>query len=141
MVDLIPTIKGEIAADVESNFRKRIAERLGTQKGNISKALEQAILLWLQSTAEDDIARFERYQKLKELQQEFSEKFLILNPESFEVVGKGEDLVSATQMALSKHSTLEKYQVVKKNQILVPHRVQLPWRLRLKSYVPSTEDT
>ncbi|MFZ0557580.1 MAG: ribbon-helix-helix domain-containing protein [Nitrososphaeraceae archaeon] len=38
-----------VSDDIEKRFRRAIAEYKGMKKGNISKAFEEAIELWLQA--------------------------------------------------------------------------------------------
>jgi hypothetical protein len=39
----------DISKKDESDFRKEIGERLGNKKGNLTKATEAAIQMWIQS--------------------------------------------------------------------------------------------
>jgi len=39
---------------LEEKFRRTIFERKGMKKGNISKAIEEAIELWIQETTKED---------------------------------------------------------------------------------------
>ena len=36
-----------LSDDIEEKFRQAVAQKLGMRKGNISKALEEAITLWI----------------------------------------------------------------------------------------------
>jgi hypothetical protein len=40
-----------IREETEEQFRKAIANRMGVRKGNISKALEEAIYLWIEQVS------------------------------------------------------------------------------------------
>ena len=43
-----------ISDDLEEKFRKEVFIRKGMKKGNLSKAVEEAMLLWIDSQKEND---------------------------------------------------------------------------------------
>jgi len=38
-----------ISDDIENKFRKEVAKRFGVRKGNIQKAIEEAIDIWIKN--------------------------------------------------------------------------------------------
>jgi hypothetical protein len=42
-------VYGDIDKELEKKFRVRVVEKFGIQKGAVTKALEEAIKLWLKS--------------------------------------------------------------------------------------------
>lgn len=39
--------------DIESKFREKVFKRKGMKKGNLTKALEEAMLLWIEVPTKD----------------------------------------------------------------------------------------
>ena len=54
-----------IKDETEERFRRAIGDYMGVKKGNISKALEEAIILWINHVSESYRSRIGKYDKAK----------------------------------------------------------------------------
>jgi len=75
-------IKGSVPKAVEEEFRKRAMERYGYTKGALSKALEEAIKLWLRAETEcsgEEERNNEAYVRLRdEINDKYSGKYVCI---------------------------------------------------------------
>ena len=91
------TIKGEIPPELEERFRDALK---GKQKGAVSKALREAIELWLEKHEQEQQTTNQIfYQKLL---QEHSERFIILDKKTKTVLAAGNEIIGVTTEAKKK---------------------------------------
>ncbi|MFW9996810.1 MAG: hypothetical protein ACFFD4_32510 [Candidatus Odinarchaeota archaeon] len=119
------TIKGEIPPELERRFRTALR---GLQKGAISKALAEAIELWLKKHEHhQQVEEQFFYQQLLEKQ---DARYVIINKETREVLSKGDDIIQAISKA-KKLAPGVNMQIISREHHQSRH-AQLGWRTKTR---------
>lgn len=133
------TIKGEIPESLEKQFRKIIFQNTSMKKGSISQALQEAIELWIKYQEQKN-----KNQVLKDLTvfqgllDKFTEKFIIVDSETKEILSKGNSIIEVVKEAKSSSKYQGEVKIIARNEINA-RKAQLGWRLK-KRIVGSTSE-
>ena len=124
-------IKGTIPKELDDEFRKEVAKKFGLRKGALSKALEEAILQWIESRHDvRSINKGTPYKNLKDrLLQEYPNKFVVMKDDK--VLEVADSIITATQQARENYPEIKNFTLIH----TVPnkhYRRQLGWRIRRK---------
>lgn len=123
------SIKGTIPEELDTKFRKEVAHRFGMRKGALSKALEEAILQWIENKhGFKPSSQSGSYNTFKDnLIRKHPNKYIITI--DGEVLIVADSVIEATQMARKKRPEVTKFTLIH----AVPKskfRRQLGWRVR-----------
>lgn len=136
----LTVVKGSIAKDVEETFRKKAMEKYGYTKGSLSKALEEAIKLWLQVEAKrsgEEKTNNEAYAKLKdEINTKYAGKYVSI--ENGKIVAVGNTLEEVYEEVEKMKSDISHRLIFKAGEE-IPKKVRLGWRV-LRKPVGLTSD-
>lgn len=50
----MPKINVKINKEIDNKFREKIFQRKGMKKGNLTEAIEEAMLMWIQADTDKD---------------------------------------------------------------------------------------
>lgn len=124
------TIKGEIPKELEKKFRKLLYEKTGLKKGSISKALQEAMELWVER--QEQILKSQSatsYLTYQELIQKNAERYIILDFQTDALLSKGNDVIEAVKEAKSKCNPPHKFKILSKSSFTA-NQAQLGWRVK-----------
>ena len=124
-------IKGSIPKELDDEFRKEIAKRFGLRKGALSKALEEAILQWIENRHDiKSINKDMPYKNFKDrLMQEYPNKFIIMKDD--EILEVADSIIQASQQARKNYPEIKNFTLI--HTVPTKHyRRQLGWRMRRK---------
>ena len=124
-------IKGSIPKELDNEFRKEVAKKFGLRKGALSKALEEAILQWIENR--HDVRSFKKdtpYKNFRDrLMQEYPNKFIVMKDDK--ILEVADSIMQASQQARENYPEIKNFTLIH----TVPkkhHRRQLGWRMRSK---------
>ena len=122
-------IKGSIPKELDDEFRKEIAKRFGLRKGALSRALEEAILQWIEKRHDIKLINKETpYIIFKDrLMQKYPDKFVILKDDK--VLEVADSIIQASQQARRNYPEIKNFTVI--HTVSTKHtRRQLGFRMR-----------